>query len=219
VLPSILWSKRHAEPRQDLSTRRPAPSRLEWPPDDLGRFPAYSLRRGTEIHRNHRWDKDPWWFASSGEGRFDLVGRQGFGTCCLAQRPVGGLLEAFKGLRVVSEDAVDKRREFSTTVSRGLRLANCCVKAASRFGVNAEIHSTTDYDKTHAWAAALHKAGFDGIRYFLRSDPALKLIGYALFDEAGEAPPGRWPSGRSDRVAPATLREAREYGFEVIPVP
>ncbi len=104
-------------------------------------------------------------------------------------------------------------------MDRDLRLANCCVRAASKFGINAEIHSSTDYDKTQGWAAAFHEAGFDGIRYFLRSDPALKLIGYALFDAAGEAPPGRWPSGPSEPVSPATLTEARRYGFEVIPVP
>ena len=145
--------------------------------------------------------------------------RSGCGTFYLAQRPLGGLLEAFKGLRLVSEDAVKERREFRALMDRELRLANCCVKAAARFAVNAEIHSTTDYDKTHAWAAAFHDGGFDGIRYFLRSDPALKLIGFAVFDDQGEAPPGKWPTGSSDPVPATTLLEARACGFEVVPVP
>jgi RES domain len=147
------------------------------------------------------------------------VHQSGYGTCYLAQKRVGALLEAFKGFRLVSDGALKERREFSAVMDRDLCLANCCVKAASRFGVNAEIHSTTDYAKTHAWAAALHEAGFDGIRYFLRSDPALKLIGYAVFDHEGEAPPGRWPPGPSDPVASTTLDQARAYGLEVVPVP
>jgi hypothetical protein len=132
---------------------------------------------------------------------------------------VGGVLEAFKGMRIVSEEDVAGRRECEILLTRDLRLANCCVAAASKFGVNAEIHTTEDFDKTHAWSAALRRAEFDGIRYFLRSDPSLKLIGYALFNGAGEAPAGTWPDCRSAAISERTLADAAKYGLRIAPTP
>jgi hypothetical protein len=129
------------------------------------------------------------------------------------------LLEVFKGFRVISEAALSRRSEFATRLSRDLVLANCCVAGAAAFGINAEIHSTTDYGKTQRWAAALAEAGFGGIRYFLRSDPALRLIGYAVFGDAGEPKAGVWPPGPSEPVATETVREAARYGLRVVPAP
>jgi hypothetical protein len=143
----------------------------------------------------------------------------GLGTCYLAQRAVGGLLEAFKGMRMVSTEDIDARRECDLVLTRDLLLANCCVAAAGTFGVNAEIHTTEDYDKTQAWAAAFHAAGFHGIRYFLRSDPSLKLTGYALFDTEREPPARRWRAGDSHDISPSTLAEAARYGLRVAPTP
>lgn len=191
-----------------------ARSHLGKPSGELRRFPEYRLRAGTPIYRIHRRDFSPWWFSADGRGRFDLTA--GFGTCYLAQRPLGALLETFRGVRMVSEEDVAARREFVVALARDLRLANCCVAAAARFGVNAEIHTTHEYGKTQAWAAALHRAGFEGIRYFLRSDPSLKLIGYAVF---GEPPPGNWPQGTSEPVSGRAVLDAARYGLRVAPTP
>jgi hypothetical protein len=200
-----------------LSAR--AASYLGDPPSDVRQFPRYRLRAGTTIYRIHREEFGPWWFSDDGRGRFDLVLLPGQGTCYLAQRAVGGLLEAFKGMRMVSEEDMAARRECAIVLSRDLLLANCCVAAAGKFGVNAEIHTTEVYGKTQAWAAALRRAGFDGIRYFLRSDPSLKLIGYAIFDVAGEPPAHRWPHGRSADISESALAEAAKYGVRVAPTP
>jgi RES domain len=91
--------------------------------------------------------------------------------------------------------------------------------AAGEFGVNSEIHTTIDYDLTQAWAAALAQAGFAGLRYFCRSDPAMSLLGYAFFDAAGEAPPGHWAEGRDVPIGENILREAEDYGLRVRPTP
>jgi RES domain-containing protein len=171
------------------------------------------------LYRNHRHDREPWWFGRDGSGRFDLVSRRGAGTCYLAQRPEGTLLEVFKGFGMVTEDVLAGRREVEVEVRDELALANCCAPSAGRFGVNAEIHSTTDYSKTQDWAAAFHRAGLAGVRYFLRSDPSLKLIGYALFAEAGSPPAGRWPSGTTRAVPDSTVEAAERYGFRVVPAP
>jgi hypothetical protein len=189
------------------------------PPSDLTKFPRHRLRAGAAVCRIHRAELSPWWFSSDGRGRFDLVLSPGSGTCYLAQRPVGGLLEAFKGMQMVSADDIAARRQCEAVLADELLLANCCVAAAGRFGMNAEIHTTEDYDRTHAWAAALRAAGFDGIRYFLRSDPSLRLIGYAIFGAAGEAPAGSWPAGDSHEVSEPTLAEAARYGLKVAPTP
>ena len=189
------------------------------PPSDLTKFPTHRLKAGATIYRIHRKELSPWWFSSDGHGRFDLVLSPGHGTCYLSQRPEGGLLEAFKGIQMVSEADIGARREYEAVFADELRLANCCVAAASKFGMNAEIHTTEDYDRTHAWAVALHAAGFDGIRYFLRSDPSLKLIGYAVFGPSGEAPAGSWPGGESHEISGPTLAEAARYGLRVAPTP
>ncbi len=126
-----------------------------------------------------------------------------------------GLLETFKGMTVVDEQDIARRAHLSATLTTAVRLADCCVAAAGEFGVNGEIHTTTDYDNTQAWAAAFAMAGFAGIRYLSRSDPAMSLIGYALFDTLGEASPGRWPAGHDVPIDDDILREAEDYGLKV----
>jgi hypothetical protein len=132
---------------------------------------------------------------------------------------VGGLLESFKGLTVVAEEDVARKAHFTSNLEATVRLADCCSGKAREFGVNGEIHTTTDYVKTQAWASALAQAGFAGIRYFCRSDAALSLVGYAFFDSMGVAPPGRWPAGRDMPISEKILWEAEGYGLSVRPTP
>lgn len=162
---------------------------------------------------------DPWWFSSSGRGRFDLKLVRGYGTCYLAQTEVAGLLETFPGMQVVDEADVDKRATFEVVLAAPQRLANCCAPSAGKFGVNAEIHDGLDYEKCQRWAAAFYGANFDGIRYFVRSDPGRALIAYALFDPAGQAPAGRWLAGSSNPVSAKARLDAERYGLSVRPTP
>jgi hypothetical protein len=60
-------------------------------------------------------------------------------------------------------------------------MADCTAEGARAWGITAEIHSSPDYRKTQDWAEAFARAGFDGILYYLRHDPAQHLIGVALF--------------------------------------
>jgi hypothetical protein len=202
-----------------LSIRGWAASHLQEPPADLSGFPVYRLRAGPTIFRNHAARLAPWWFSSSGRGRFDLVLAAGQGTCYLARTEVAGLLETFPGLQVVPEAEVDARATFEVVLARTLRLANCCASSAAQFGANAEIHDGLDYPKCQGWTARFHGAGFDGIRYFVRSDPGRQLIGYALFGAAGEAPADRWPAGASAPVSAEARRDAEKYGLRVEPTP
>jgi RES domain len=132
---------------------------------------------------------------------------------------VAGLLETFKGMRLVDEAELRARAHFSATLEQPLRLADCCAPSAGTFGVNGEIHTTPNYQETQQWASALATAGFDGIRYLCRSDPGMQLVGYAVFDAAGEAPPGQWPVGSDQPIAEDILRDAERYGLHFRPAP
>ena len=188
-------------------------------PDELEDFPALVLPGGAEVHRIHSTELGAWYFNARDTWRFNPCSVAGLGACYLAERPVAGLLEIYQGVAVVDERDIAGKAHFTATLQADVRLADCCVPAVGEFGVNGEIHTTIDYDLTQAWAAALARAGFAGLRYFCRSDPAMSLIGYAFFDRAGEAPLGRWPAGRDAPIGENILREAEDHGLRVRPAP
>ncbi len=98
-----------------------------------------------------------------------------------------------------------------------MRLADCTSARCRKLGLTGEVHSTPDYARTQAWAAAFAAAGFDGVRYLLRHDPSQRLRGIALFGPAG-APP--WPFAPGDPIGLALVAEAaRRFGLRVLPTP
>ncbi len=199
-----------------LRTRRRRSSDLADPPVDLARFPRHVLQAEATVFRMHRRGHGPWWFSTAGSGRFDLRGPRG--TCYLVREPTAALLESHKGLTVVTDEALGERLLFEARIGRRLRLANCCAPRAREFGVNAEIHDTPDYAKTQRWASAFEQAGFDGVHYFVRSDPSRMLVGYAIFGEVAKAP-GCWPTGNSARISDEELRKAERWGLRIRPTP
>jgi hypothetical protein len=96
-----------------------------------------------------------------------------------------------------------------------MKLADCSVREARRFGVTLEIGASDDYPLCHRWAEAFDDAGFLGIRYRLRHDQTGDLRGVALFGDAGE---GDWPVELSEGIPDELIREAEErFGVVVIP--
>ena len=95
-----------------------------------------------------------------------------------------------------------------------LRLADCTVGEARRFGITLEIGASDDYELCRRWAAAFAAEGFAGVRYRLRHDPSGSLLGIALFGAAGEAD---WPVEASGPIDDL-IREAEER-FRIIVVP
>src|SRR5262245_49199936 len=137
------------------------------PPADLRDFPVATVAAGTPLLRVHRELNHPWWFSRDGSGRFDLVNLpegQG-GTCYLAETELGGFLEVFRDLALIARAEADGRRVSTLVLDEQLRLADCTTSEARQFGVTAAIHSTDDYDLTHAWARAWALEGFHGVRY------------------------------------------------------
>ena len=74
-------------------------------------------------------------------------------------------------------------------------------------------------DAKHASEAAA--AGFDGLRWWVRHDPAQRLVGIALFGPAGaSAPSVPLPSGVTGPLDSRLLEEARgKFGCSVLPRP
>ena len=96
-----------------------------------------------------------------------------------------------------------------------LRLADCTVEEARRFGITLEIGASDDYELCRRWAEALAGEGFAGIRYRLKHDPSGALLGIALFSAPGEAD---WAVDASGPIPEGLIREAQErFGIIVVP--
>jgi hypothetical protein len=96
-----------------------------------------------------------------------------------------------------------------------LRLADCAVDEARRFGITLEIEASDDYELCRRWAEAFAGTGFAGVRYRLRHDPSGSLPGIALFGAAGDAD---WAVESSGPIPDALIREAEQrFGIVVVP--
>jgi hypothetical protein len=191
----------------------------------LQRFPQRTLRADREIYRIHRFQRlsgsSGWWFSFDGAGRFDPVGT-GKGSCYFAERPLGAWVEVYRRRMLLAEAAVLDRWLMSVRVGRDLRLADLTSRRALEFGVTASLGANERYDASQAFAADALGAGFAGIRYLVRHDPAQKLYGIALFGEAGEQPANdRAEASILDYPIPDELiaEARRRFGYRVVPRP
>jgi hypothetical protein len=187
----------------------------------LDRFPRRTLRGDRTIHRIHRSAKGAWWFSSDGSGRFDPIG-SGKGACYLAERPLGAWIEVFRTQLLLTKAEITERSLFSVELGRSLRLADLTSRRASGFGVTATLGANEDSDDSRAFAVAAVDAGFDGIRYLVRHDPAQRLYGLALFADAGAPAPAdpRWAAGLDGDLSGELIAEAgRRFGYRVLPPP
>jgi hypothetical protein len=168
-----------------------------------------------QVFRVSRRAHGLWWFSSRGAGRFDLA--HPMGTCYLAADPLSSLLEVLAGAAETTAAFLDARQVHRLDGMHSL-LADATNRAATGFGVTRELSSITPNDLPQQWAAALHEAGFDGVRYMLRFDPSPRGLAVAVFGRAGEDHLRRrgaaTPVGEGLR-----LRLQDECGVRVIPVP
>lgn len=184
---------------------------------NLAGFPRRTLRGDRALFRVHRAARGPWWFSSDGSGRFDPVGSDQ-GACYLAEKPLGAWVEVFRKAMLIAEDDVRARRLFTVALGRELKLADLTSRRALSFGVTAAVGAGESYAPSQRFAADAIAAGFDGVRYLVRHDPAQKLYGVALFGPAG-APDG-WPQGDDAPLPDELVAEAaRLFGYRVLPSP
>lgn len=172
--------------------------------------------------------ENPWFFSStsspstSGGGRFDL--RTPHGTCYWTDNLTGALAEKFLRvpLHAVTEEQVLSLWHHCIALGNSSDAADLTSQAVRRFGVNAEIHTSLDYSLTRSWAIALRSAGWRGLRYLLRSDPAVRLLGLAIFGSAGaarRAPRGFAGATRTRLDSDVATTILRGMGVAVLPIP
>jgi hypothetical protein len=129
----------------------------------------------------------PWWYSSSGEGRFDLA--PPWGTLYAADDVETAVRERLRE-RVVAHGVVSPALAATFEVSAiepgPARCAHVSDARAARHGVTRELVTMLDYEVPRAWAAWAHREGFDGVRYASRFTTG-SANAWALFGEAGQA--------------------------------
>lgn len=193
---------------------------LPAPPADprgLEAFPRVVLPAGARLLRIHRQRHGPLWFRHDGEGRFDLPPPRG--TLYAAADPLGAYVEVFRHIRFVPEEEVAARRLSTLATRRDMSLADGTARRTLAFGLTGALHTTPAYIETQAWAAALAAAGFDGLRYLVRHDPAQRLVGFALFGAAGAAAAGGdWEVASTRPISDALIRQVQDrFGLSILP--
>lgn len=202
---------------------------LAWPPDDpaeLAGFPRRRLRVGQRLWRIHRGNRRPFFFASAPPpghrrgGRYDLPAPQG--TSSWALHPEAAFLEtlARRPTRLVAAEHLDRYRIAEAPLPGVLEAANLPVRAARRFGLTAEIHTTTDYQVTRTWAERLNQSAHRAVIGIARHDVTARLRILALFDTAGEHAAYGWTwSIRSSPIGDELIARMGTWGIRVVPVP
>lgn len=177
-------------------------------------FPSCELRSNRPLYRGHSSTNGPWWFSSSGGGRFDL--NPPHGTCYLAYDVLTAIREtvgtALANTGVISDVFAADRQLSTLTVPRDRRLADTCADEAADFGLTRELVSMTPYTVPHEWAAAF-AALFAGLQYQTRFTTGPNPNAVALFADAGEA---IWPP---DPNPEPFITAARRCGFTVASAP
>ncbi len=183
-----------------------------------GDFPAHTVHPDRVLFRIHRWAHDPVHFASDHTGRFNLTTVAGSGTCYLSPSAMGAYVEVFGRLGTIrTEDVVD-RALSELTLSRPLRLADVTDRQIlGRYHLSGEISAGLDYDLTQRFASEAYTAGFEGVYYTARHDPAFQERNIAVF---GGPEADKLFTATSDDIPPSLVHEGeRGFGLLVMPFP
>jgi len=196
------------------------------PASQLARFPRRTLRRGRQVFRLHHRELSPYWFGATpddveGGNRFDLAPPHGASYWAL--QPVVAILEtlARRPVRMIPTEVLERFALSRASLPRDLAdVANLPVKAARRFGLTAEIHTTANRQLTRAWAQALFEAGCTSILALPRHDVTGRHRSLTLWGPAGEHAPYGWKwSAETGAVSDETLDELALWGIRVVPIP
>lgn len=189
----------------------------------LDGFPTCLLTSSDTVHRAHSTDRGPWWFSSSGEGRFDIPAPHG--TCYLADSPVSALRERLGTVLgespAVPSSLLEEAVVSALSVPGEVLLADLESAAASRFGVTRELGTMVPYAVPQAWARGFHEAAHGGVRYAPRFSTG-DTSSYAVFGPAGAT---AWPVDDSPvpaaRVAgaPVAVDPPRRWDLTVVRPP
>ncbi|WP_377449714.1 RES domain-containing protein [Rhodococcoides fascians] len=177
------------------------------PARPLDGFPTRELTAVQSLHRGHSASNGPWWFSSSGGGRFDLKPPRG--TCYLAYDELTAIRETvgapLAASGVISAEFAATRQLSALTVPHDHHLADTCSHEAANYGLNRELVSMTPYAVPHEWASTFD-ATLDGIQYQTRFTTGPNPNAAALFADAGEQP---WPADPDPEPFTTAARRSR----------
>ncbi|WP_300676155.1 RES domain-containing protein [Nocardioides sp.] len=192
--------------RTDIALRAPA--------TDLTTFPSCEV--AGHWHRAHTATREPWWFSHDGSGRFDLSTPAG--TCYLAADVQSAVLErlgpTLAAAAMISGTQADAMVVSTLTLGPTRAADGTDTRAATAFGITREIGTVTPYGRAQEWSHALHRAGFEALRYWPRFSLGADQTALALFGAAGA------DDTRPLDAAPMTGRSAaRRAGIDVLDPP
>lgn len=186
---------------------------------DWGAFPSRTLDTTTTLFRIHQRHLHPAWFSTDGSWRFDPPPshRDRFGVCYIGLTSLAAYVEVFGRIRVVPQAEFDRRRLSQLTVSRVAYVADLTERAVlGTFGITAAHSMGTDYAPSQELSSFLFDAGFDGIAYRVRHDPAMTLEAVALFGEPGETP-GWFSAPKTGAIPDELISVGRQFRIEILP--
>lgn len=177
-------------------TRASLPQEAPDPGVDWATFPASRAGTGTVLWRAARRGREPWWFCSCGDCRFDLDPPRGTcyaGTDELLRHP--GEHRIPVGQRRAADPGVLAQPHLASCVAADLLdgpLANLTSRKAVGFRITNEPPNMTPYDIPRAFARLIDAARkgsrrvFGGLRFRTRFGTGfITARGIALFGDAG----------------------------------
>lgn len=175
--------------RASLAQQAPDPG-LDW-----ATFPVSRPSTGTVLWRAARRGREPWWFCSCGDCRFDLDPPRG--TCYAGTDELSGILESI-GYEWANGSPLTlaflRSRTLHSSVAADLLdrpLANLTSRKAVGFRITNELSDMTPYDIPRAFARLIDAARkgsrriFGGVRFRTRFDTGVTARGIALFGDTG----------------------------------
>jgi hypothetical protein len=186
---------------------------------DWTTFQSRRVGPSTSLFRIHQETHHPAWFNSDGSWRFDPLPayRARFGTCYLGLEPLSSYVEVFGRIRTVPETEIRRRMLSILTPVADLSIADLTNRTVlGGFGVTAAHSTGGDYGPAQTLASNLFDAGFDGILYRVRHDPAMELEAIALFGEPGETPTRLAPP-KTGPIPSDLIDAGRAFRIEVVP--
>ncbi|MFF7279103.1 RES family NAD+ phosphorylase [Streptomyces griseorubiginosus] len=195
-------------------------------PYELMDFPSVTWEDPQVAFRIHLADNEAAYFGDRGIYRFDaphwLTGRQRYGTCYLAQSPVGAFLETLGEIRPLAAHLVNERVISELVPSEPFKIADLTDESVvGRYGIFGDLSAGDDYALTQEWGAALQQAGFQGVQYRASHHPQLNETSIALFGPAGvnrDLLKYLKDDGEPEPIYRSLLEEVRDrFDVEVIP--
>jgi RES domain len=155
------------------------------PPADLATHSLPLLTTTQPWFRIYRLSHQPLYFGKSGDGRFDLPGREA-GVLYVAADEAGAFIETLghvTGTRVITVSALRSRGVAEIHVQRPLRLVDLTGLGLAHIGADERLCSG-EYTVAQRWSLALfrHPQKPDGLCYRSRHDPG--RLGAALYQRA-----------------------------------